>query len=128
VRILLDTCTFLWIGSGSERLSREARDLFGDPSNEVWLSAASAWEIAVKSALGRLPLPGPVDRYVPALREELGVEALPISEEAALMVASLPPIHRDPFDRILVGQALVEGLLILTPDEQIAAYPVRTRW
>jgi PIN domain nuclease of toxin-antitoxin system len=128
VKILLDTCTFLWLGAGSDRLSAAACDLFRDPSNEVWLSAASAWEIAVKSALGRLPLPGAADRFVPTLREQLGVEALPISEEAALMVASLPTIHRDPFDRILVGQALVEGLVILTPDEEIAAYPVRTRW
>jgi PIN domain nuclease of toxin-antitoxin system len=128
VNVLLDTCTFLWIGNGSKRLSDEARNLFGDPSNDVWLSSASAWEIAVKSSLGRLPLPAPVDRFVPALRRELGIEALPVSEEAALMVASLPPLHRDPFDRILVGQALVEGLVILTPDPEIAAYPVRTRW
>lgn len=128
MKILLDTCTFLWLGSGSSRLTRTATDLFGDPANEVWVSSASAWEIAVKSALGRLPLPDAVDRFVPDLREKLGVESLPVSEEAALMVASLPPLHRDPFDRILVAQALVDGLVILTPDRNIAAYPVRTRW
>ena len=128
MRILLDTCTFLWDAEGSARLTATARDLIEDPANDVFLSAASAWEIAVKSALGRLPLPEPASRFVPRARDALGVRALPIDEEATLMVASLPMLHCDPFDRTLVAQALTADLVILTPDEGIAAYPVRTRW
>jgi PIN domain nuclease of toxin-antitoxin system len=128
VRFLLDTCTFLWIAGGSEDLSRPAREAFVDPDNEVYLSAASAWEIAVKNRLGRLPLPRPVDVFVPAEREAHGIAALEIGEEAALHVARLPELHRDPFDRMLVAQALVGGLVVLTPDEAIRAYPVRTFW
>jgi PIN domain nuclease of toxin-antitoxin system len=128
VRILLDTCTFLWLVSGSDELSAKARDAFVDPANEVFLSAASAWEIAVKHRLGRLPLPEPPDAFVPAQRAAHGIAALAIDEEAALHVAKLPDLHRDPFDRMLVAQALVGGLVLLTPDEAIRQYPARTLW
>jgi PIN domain nuclease of toxin-antitoxin system len=128
VRLLLDTCTFLWIVGGAEDLSASARQAFADPANEVFLSAASAWEIAVKHRLGRLPLPAPPEAFVPAQRAAHGLEPLPVDEEAALHVAKLPDIHRDPFDRMLVAQAMVGGLLLVTPDDQIREYPVRTLW
>ncbi|HUG54121.1 MAG TPA: type II toxin-antitoxin system VapC family toxin [Vicinamibacteria bacterium] len=128
MRLLLDTCTFLWTVGGAKELSPRARDVFSDPANEVFLSAASAWEIAVKHRLGRLPLPAPPEEFVPAQRSAHGIEALPVDEEAALHVAKLPDLHRDPFDRLLIAQALVGGLVLLTPDADIRQYPARTMW
>lgn len=128
MRLLLDTCTFLWIVGGTSDLSPAARQAFADPANEAFLSAASAWEIAVKHRLGRLPLPMPAETFVPAQRAAHGLEPLPVDEEAALHVGKLPDLHRDPFDRILVAQAMVGGLVLLTPDERIREYPVRTLW
>jgi PIN domain nuclease of toxin-antitoxin system len=128
VRLLLDTCTFLWIVGGAKDLSPRARQAFADPANEALLSAASAWEIAVKYRLGRLALPAHPDAFVPAQRIAHGLEPLPIDEEAALQVAKLPDHHRDPFDRMLVAQAIVGGLVLLTPDDHIREYPVRTVW
>ena len=128
MRLLLDTCTFLWIVGGSSELSAKARAAFADPANETFLSAASAWEIAVKHRLGRLPLPSPPDEFVPFQRAAHGIEPLPVDEEAALHVAKLPDVHRDPFDRLLVAQALVAGLVLLTPDDDIRKYPARTLW
>jgi PIN domain nuclease of toxin-antitoxin system len=90
VRLLLDTCTFLWIATGSTQLSRRAAQLFTDPANEVFLSAMSGWEITVKYSLGRLPLPGPPADYIPSLRERLGIAALPIKEEQALIYREYP--------------------------------------
>ena len=128
MRILLDTCTFLWLILEAPELSAKARDAFTDPANDVFLSAVSAWEIAVKHSLGRLPLPEAAGRFIPQQREAHGVEPLPLSEEAALHVAKLPPLHADPVDRLLVCQALIDGLTVLTPDEAIARYPVRVMW
>ena len=128
MRLLLDTCTFLWIIGGAKELSSRAREAFADPANEALLSAACAWEIAVKHRLGKLPLPEPPDVFVPAQRAAHGIEPLAIDEEAALHVAKLPDLHRDPFDRLLVAQALVGGLVVLTPDDSIREYPVRTFW
>lgn len=128
MNILLDTCAFLWIAGDAPELSREARDRFQDPDNEVYLSSASAWEIAIKHSLGKLPLPENPDRFVPARRKEHGVLMLAVEEEAALHLGRLPDLHRDPFDRILVCQAIVGGMAILTPDPLIRQYPVRTFW
>lgn len=128
MKVLLDTCTFLWIAGKPDALSAQARTLFQNPENEVYLSAASAWEIATKHAIGRLPLPEPADRFVPRLRDRHGVDALPIDEESTLHLTRLPPIHRDPFDRILVCQAIVHGMTVLTPDGLIAQYPARVVW
>ena len=128
MRLLLDTCTFLWLVGGAEELSSRARQAFADPANEVFLSAASAWEIAVKHRLGKLPLPTAPDEFVPVQRAAHGIEPLAVEEESALHVAKLPDVHRDPFDRMLVAQALVGGLVLVTPDETIRRYPVRALW
>ena len=128
MRLLLDTCTFLWIVGGDRALSSTAVRLFAAPENEVYFSAVSAWEIAVKHQLGRLLLPEPPDRFVPAQRGAHAIEPLPLDEECALHLARLPALHRDPFDRMLVCQAIVHGLTILTPDPLIAQYPARTMW
>ena len=128
MKLLLDTCTFLWLIADARDLSPRARELFRDPSNEVYLSAVAAWEIAVKYALGRLPLPAPPERFVPQQREHHAIAALPLDEESVLQAHRLPALHRDPFDRMLVCQAIVHGMAIVTPDPLVAGYPVRTVW
>ncbi len=128
MRFLLDTCTFLWLLLDAPRVSGRARQLFGDPANEAFLSVVSAWEIAVKYAAGRLGLPQPPEQFIPEWRRRHGIESLALDEEAALCASRLPKLHSDPFDRMLVCQAIVHGLPILTPDPQIAQYPVRVVW
>lgn len=128
MKLLLDTCTFLWAIEGGGDLSEAARNALTDPANDVFLSPVSAWEIAVKHALGRLPLPDPPDRYVPAQRNARGIAELPLDEDAVLQLVRLPSLHRDPFDRMLVCQALANTLSLVTPDPQIARYPVRILW
>jgi PIN domain nuclease of toxin-antitoxin system len=109
-------------------LSRRVRDLFAAPDNEVYLSAVSAWEIAVKHGLGRLPSPDSPDKFVREMRDGHGISPLPIDEESAPHVSRLPALHQDPFDRMLVSQAIVHGLTILTPDTLVTQYPGRTIW
>lgn len=128
MKVLLDTCTFLWLVEDSERLSETARAVHLSLENEVFLSSVSAWEISVKHGLGKLPLPEAPAVLVPKHRAALQLKALPFDEEAALLVTKLPDHHRDPFDRMLVCQALAGGMAILTPDPRIAAYPVKTIW
>ena len=128
MKVLLDTCTFLWVAAGSKELSGRARETFASADNEVYLSSVSAWEIAVKAALGRLPLPSTPDRFVPEAREMHDIEPLPLAEDVCLLTAKLPLLHRDPFDRMLVCQAMAGAMTILTPDPDIARYPVRTAW
>jgi PIN domain nuclease of toxin-antitoxin system len=128
MRLLLDTCTFLWFIAGASEISADAKRLVVDPGNEVFVSVVSAWEIAVKWMGGRLELAEPPGRLVPVQRRAHGIQSLALDEEAVLHVARLPPLHRDPFDRMLVSQALVHGLTIVTPDELIAQYPARSVW
>ena len=128
MKVLLDTATFLWTCLDSPRLSEDARRVFANPDNDVVLSAVSAWEIAVKHGLGRLPLPEPPERYLPRQRDAHGVGSMLLDEETVLHVRRLPNLHRDPFDRMLVCQAIVHGMTILTPDPLITQYPVRTVW
>jgi PIN domain nuclease of toxin-antitoxin system len=128
MRILLDTCTFLWLAEGDPGLSTHAREAIVDPSNEVYLSPISVWEIVIKQALGRLVLKLSVDRYVPEQRQLHRVDTLPVTEYAALQLSRLPPHHRDPFDRLLMAQAVAEACTIATPDPLIRRYPVSTIW
>lgn len=128
MRLLLDTATFIWLVDGNTALTPRARELIVDPENEVFLSAASAWEIVIKYSLGRLLLQVPPDVYVTEQRQLHRIETLSISEIAALQVDKLPNIHRDPFDRIIVAQAIVHGLTVVTSDRLITAYPVSAVW
>ncbi len=128
MKLLLDTCTFLWATSAPDRLPRRVAELILAKDHEVFVSAASAWEIAIKTATGRLDLRDAPDRFVREQREAAGFAALPIDEESALHVWRLPALHRDPFDRLLVSQAIVHGLTILTPDPLVTQYPARTAW
>lgn len=126
MRILLDTQCWLWMALAPERFSSRARALVEARENLLYFSAASAWEIAIKSGLGKLRLPEPPVIYVPAQISALGVEPLPIEYQHALHVATLPAHHRDPFDRLLVAQAQLDDLAILTSDPLITAYDVAT--
>ena len=129
MRVLLDTCAFLWVISDSPQFSSTANNIFTDPANEVFLSAISSWEIALKNSIGKLPLPGPSPaEFIADQRKAHGIETLPLEEESSLYIPLLPKIHDDPFDRLLICQAIVHGLVILTPDRQIRQYPVRTSW
>lgn len=126
MRILLDTQCWLWMSLAPGRFSPRARRLVEAPDTLLYLSAASAWEIAIKHALGKLRLPEPPATYVPGRVAALGVQPLPIDQQHALRVGTLPPHHRDPFDRLLVAQAQVEDLTILTADPLFDAYDVDT--
>jgi len=122
VKILLDTHVWLWMQAEPEKLGAMARELVEDAGHELLFSAASVWEIAIKVRAGKLHLPEPVSRYVPARMQSSGVSALAVSHAHAAGVADLPDHHRDPFDRLLVAQALVEGVPILSSDAQLDAY------
>ncbi len=128
MRALLDTHAFLWWITDDRRLSPQARTIIEDGANDLLLSAASAWEIAIKAQIGRLALPDLPARFLPGQIAANGIEALPISVTHALRAGELPPLHRDPFDRLLVAQAQSERLPILTADGQIAQYDVQTIW
>ncbi|MFM9971839.1 MAG: type II toxin-antitoxin system VapC family toxin [Burkholderiales bacterium] len=128
MRLLADTCTFLWMAEDSSELSDTARRLLADPDNEVYLSAISAWEIAVKQGLGKLNLSAPALSWVPKYRVAHQLQELPLDETSALQVTRLPLLHRDPFDRMLVCQAIVHGLAIVSPDPLIAQYSIRALW
>lgn len=125
MNLLLDTHIFLWLQTDPERLG-EHLPIVADERNKLLLSAASSWEIAVKYQLGKLPLPEAPERYVPGRMRAIGAEALAIEHPHALAVARLPPLHRDPFDRLLVAQAELLGLTIVTADSAIAEYPIAT--
>lgn len=124
MKILLDTQCWLWMQAAPERFSAQSLALLRDPGNEFLFSAASSWEIAIKFALGKLPLPGPPSEYVASRLEGSGVRPLAISHAHALRVAELPPHHSDPFDRLLVSQAQLEPVALLTADRKLARYEV----
>jgi len=122
VKLLLDTHLLLWAAGQPERLSAIARKLLANPENELLFSAASLWEVAIKRGLGRSDFQ--VDSRL--LRRGLldnGYGELPIASDHVVATESLPPIHKDPFDRVLVAQATVEGITLLTTDSLVAKYP-----
>jgi PIN domain nuclease of toxin-antitoxin system len=111
-----------------ERLSGRVLEAMADPDNEILLSAASSWEIALKYSLGKIPLPLPPEKYVPSRMAKSGTRGLPIEHAHALRVATLPLHHRDPFDRLLVAQAQVERLTMVTVDRQLEPYDIKIRF
>ena len=123
--LLLDTHVFLWWLDDNPRLGPKSRAAIADPDNTVWVSATSAWEIAIKTGLGRLELSEPPEDVLPREIERGGFRPLAISVDHALAVRSLPQYHRDPFDRLLIAQAMAEGLRLVTADRAFARYDVR---
>jgi PIN domain nuclease of toxin-antitoxin system len=128
LKLLLDTCTFLWLNSDLGRLPERVRQLCANEDNQLFLSAVSAWEIAVKHYGGKLPLRLSPQEYITKYRTANGIASLRFQEDDAFHLSKLPALHKDPFDRMLICQAIARGLTILTPDENIAKYPVLTTW
>ncbi len=121
-RLLIDTHVFLWWLADAPQPGRQARTLIAKAENQVFVSAATGWEIAIKKAMGPLVAPDDLDGIV----DEEGFEKLPISFFHGERAGELPPLHRDPFDRMLIAQAQAEGLELVTADKMIPRYPVKT--
>ena len=119
---LIDTCDFLWFVSDDPKLPLRYRQAIMDPDNAVFLSAVSTAEIAIKVALKKLVLPEPPDPYIRRTRIRHGINSLPLTEEATLLLAELPPHHKDPFDRMLICQALVHSMTLISSDPKIHKY------
>ena len=128
MKLLLDTCAFLWFLADSPQLSVVARNHILDSGNEVFLSAVSAWEIARKYAQGGIVFPSHPSILIPAARRNSGIESLALTEADALAAEKLELFHKDPFDRMLIAQALMGGLAIVTSDRAFERYPVRVIW
>jgi PIN domain nuclease of toxin-antitoxin system len=128
MKLLLDTHTFLWFIIGSPKLSEKARALIEDTRNERLLSTASLWEMAIKHSLGKLSLGQPFEVLIPQQLERNSIEILPITVAHLAVVVTLPFHHRDPFDRLLIAQAAVERLSVLTVDPAFDAYAVERLW
>lgn len=128
MRYLLDTSILVWSLSEPERLNDRALQVLQNGKEEIFLSAASAWEIAIKSASGKLQLPDSPSKYVPSRMTALGLRPLHITHSHALAVSGLPSHHQDPFDRILIAQARSEGMVLMTTDHLFSKYPVQTLW
>ena len=127
-RLLLDTHAFLWWTADAKDLSSRARKAIGAADSECWLSVASVWELSIKLSLGKLQLAQPLKRFVPEQLAANRIRLLPLALSHAVLVADLPWHHRDPFDRLLVAQATVEGLTLVTRDKELSAYGVSTLW
>jgi PIN domain nuclease of toxin-antitoxin system len=124
MKILLDTHIFLWFISGDSRLSANIREAIRDTDNEVYLSVVSIWESIIKYQLGKIPFPESPEIYLPKQRDLHQILSLSIDEKSVAQLAQLPLLHRDPFDRMLICQALQNGLAIATVDAAIQAYSV----
>jgi PIN domain nuclease of toxin-antitoxin system len=128
MNLLLDTHAFLWFCQDDPALSASAKAAIEDPTNRKIVSVASCWEIAIKAGLGKLHLGEPAGTYIPAALAQTGFELLPISLSHATGVESLPLHHRDPFDRLLVAQAIADGVEIVSGDAALDLYPIRRLW
>ena len=127
MRVLLDTHVFLWWITEGLRLSGRAREMISDGRNELFFSPTSG-EIAIKAGLGRLEIPGDLQRFVAEQLSRNAIQTLPIYLSHTLHTSTLPGHHRDPFDRILVSQALLEKMPLLSADPQVARYPIEVVW
>ena len=128
MKLLLDTQCWLWWFSQPERLSEEAIKQIADETNQVWLSVASVWEIGIKVAIGKLPLPEKIDDYITTRMIQLGAQSLEIEASHALQASALPLFHRDPFDRMLIAQTQIEGMTLVSADSMFDRYDVSVIW
>jgi len=128
VRFLLDTHTFLWWITDDPHLSERARQVISDPENDIFLSAASGWEMAIKTQLGKLQLPDHFEQFIAEQLFRNNITSLPVMMSHALHVQSLPLHHRDPFDRLLIAQSQLEKMSIITTDSAFADYDVEIVW
>jgi PIN domain nuclease of toxin-antitoxin system len=128
VNLLLDTCAFLWLAASPERISPAAHRAIDDESNTLYLSDASIWEIALKHALGKLPLPTLPRTWVPAQAAFFQLRRLAIDPQTIYLSAELPSLHRDPFDRLLAAQAQCLAMTVLTPDLPFQQLGAKVTW
>jgi len=128
MNILLDTCAFLWITTDAKQLTKKAREIFSNPDNKIFLSCVSVWEIIVKNNIGKLPLPDDPKQFITRQRNQHGIDPLELTEKTIFHLQQLPKHYQDPFDRMLVCQAIEYDLVILTNDHLIKQYPIKTIW
>jgi len=128
MNLLLDTHAFLWWITDAPKLSKTARELMGNGQNILYWSAASSWEVSIKYALGRLHLPEIPEIFLPSELSQNRIESLPVIDAHAFRAGHLPRYHRDPFDRMLIAQAQVESLALLSNDQKLGLYDVDVRW
>ena len=128
MNLLLDTCVFLWLADQTEHLSQPARKALEDPACTLILSQISILEIQLKFTKGKLPLTLEPKVFVREATERHGITLLPLANEAICTTGKLPLLHNDPFDRLLIAQAIQNGLVLVTPDQDIHSYPVRVIW
>ncbi|MEH2224281.1 type II toxin-antitoxin system VapC family toxin [Nostoc sp.] len=128
MKLLLDTQCWLWWFAQPERLNEEVIAHIADENNELWLSVASIWEIGIKVAIGKLPLPDPLDSYISSRMTQLGMRSLEITASHALQAAALPLHHRDPFDRMLIAQAQIEEMTLVSADSMFNKYDISLLW
>ena len=128
MRLLLDTHGFLWFLANNSSLSQPALHAISDPQNDVFVSTAAAWEIAIKASSGKLTLARPFAATFPQQLVQNNIDLLPIEIAHLAGLFTLPSIHRDPFDRLIVAQAVVERMTLVTADAQLASYPVPVLW
>ena len=128
MNLLLDTHTFLWWITDAPQLSDKVRELIGDGRNRLYWSAASSWEMAIKYALGRLPLPEAPEEFLLDDLAKNRIDSLPITDLHALRAGQLPHHHRDPFDRMLIAQAQIESMALLSNDPQCSLYELKVIW
>jgi PIN domain nuclease of toxin-antitoxin system len=128
VKYLLDSMIWLWSIDSVEKINQTGRDLLENGQQEIYFSAATVWELSIKARLGKLRLPGPPARCIPAFMAKQGLRALPITHLHAVKVYDLPPHHHDPFDRLIIAQAITENMTVLTADLDFRNYPVDLLW
>ncbi|MDR9402258.1 MAG: type II toxin-antitoxin system VapC family toxin [Halothece sp. Uz-M2-17] len=128
MKLLLDTHCWLWWFAKPERFSPATIEKIADDNNEIWLSVASVWEMGIKTAIGKLSLPEPIDSYVSTRMMQLGAKSLEIQAHHALKITRLPIYHRDPFDRMLIVQAQVEEMTLVSADSVFSQYNVSILW
>jgi len=124
MKIILDTHIFLWFITNNKRLADKYYDAISNQDNEIYLSVVSVWEATIKYQLGKLPLPESPEIYLPQQRERHLISSLSIAETTITQLAKLPPLHNDPFDRLLLCQSLEHDLIIMTEDKAILSYPM----
>ena len=128
MKYLLDTIVWLWSVGPSKTIGTAGLEILASREEEIYLSAASSWEIAIKTRLGKFQLPEPPGRYVPKRLIDQGIRSLPINQDYSLEVYDLPSHHSDPFDRIIIAQAIVEDMVVLTSDRVFEKYPIDVVW
>ena len=128
MKVLLDTHTFLWWVDDSPRLSNSVKEVIANPENTIFFSVVSAWEIVIKQGIGKLALPEPAEMYIPSRLKSNRFSVLTINLSHILQIASLPSLHKDPFDRLLIAQSQIESFPILSVDQLVSQYPVSVIW